>query len=328
MSALRSYFHDLTGTVGTAWNRFWFVPSDPFTLCVLRVLTGLVAIYFVGSFSFDLVSYFGPDGLLPISTATQLRGDSWTGFTMFQWSSDPGELWTLHVLGLVILVLFTLGCFTRVTSILALLVVLSYIHRGPQFTSEFEPVLTMVMFYLCIGPCGAYLSFDQWRRQRAPKTHVDQETAEKSARFSHTATISLRLIQLHLCAIYFMMALGKINTYPWWIGTAVWILFSMPDSRVVDLSQWLEDHSYVRDLLTHGIVAFELTFGFLIWNRLARPVVLIVGVFVWGLLALATGMFAFCAMMLIANLVFVSPASMRALFGAFSRGEATAAAAT
>ncbi len=54
----------MTEGFGQAWNRFWFTPSDPYTLAVLRVLVGLVATYNIFTYSFDLLRFFGPSGML------------------------------------------------------------------------------------------------------------------------------------------------------------------------------------------------------------------------------------------------------------------------
>ena len=98
----------------------------------------------------------------------------------------------VHVVGLAVLVLFTLGFWSRLTSILALVVILSDVHRGPMLTSQFEPVLTMVMCYLCLGPSGASWSLDRrWpvggRRRRWPGRPPRARTP------SWAATVSIRL---------------------------------------------------------------------------------------------------------------------------------------
>jgi hypothetical protein len=108
----------------------------------------------------DLVRFFGAGGWLPVETMTEIeRGGN--AFSYLNYLSSPAELWTAHILGFVALVLFTVGLLTRVTSILALIVVLAYVHRAPVLMSQVEPVLTMILFYLCLGPSGAYLSVDR-----------------------------------------------------------------------------------------------------------------------------------------------------------------------
>jgi hypothetical protein len=71
----------------------------------------------------------------------------------------------------------------------------------------------------------------------------------------------------------------------------------------------------VWNLWTHVIVAFELLFPVLIWNRLARPALLAAAVLVYVPLTLVTGLALFFASLLVANLAFVSPAVLERLLG-------------
>jgi hypothetical protein len=62
-------------------------------------------------------------------------------------------------------------------------------------------------------------------------------------------------------------------------------------------------------------VLFELGFALLIWNRAARPLLLALAVPMWLSLALVSGLTAFCAMMLVANLAFFAPSFLRSILG-------------
>ena len=316
---IANYAATLTDRFGSGWNRFWFTPSDAFGLCVVRILTGLVAIYWHFSYTTDLVRWFGPNGLLTVETVEQLTGasaDAIDAPAVFHYSylnllQTPAQLWTAHALGLVVLVLFTAGLLTRVTSVLSLVIVLSYIHRAPMITGQLEPVLAMMIFYLCLTPAGTYLSLDRLlaRRRRAKSSPHESDEAALPAP-SVAATIGVRLMQGHLAALYLMMGLTKLGTETWWYGDAVWWLIARADSRLVDLT-FLHGAPFVINAWTHAIVLFELTFGILIWNRLARPLLLAVAVLMWGSLALLTGLVSYCVMMMVANLAFVSPESLR-----------------
>jgi hypothetical protein len=243
-ATMQEYFRTLVGRFGEGWNRFWFTPSDPFTLSVLRILTGLTALYVVGSYSFDLVRFFGPNGLLPVETVRQLTFGSWR-FSYLDYCTTPGALWAAHGVGLAILVCFTVGWLTRITSVLALVVTLSYFHRGPLLTSEMEPMLALLMVYLCLGPSGAYFSVDRWRLLRKMARTPGGKLQPTSPPLSFAATVSIRLIQVHLTIACVMMVLGKLSGgvsaemgggNVWWNGTAVWWLLARTESLVAQLA--------------------------------------------------------------------------------------------
>lgn len=317
--SLAQYFDALASRFGDGWNRFWYQRTDPCTLCVMRVLTGLVALYMVGTYSFDLDRFFGPSGMLPVETVArleQLEAERLMTlprmrFSYLDYIGNYQTLQTAHILGLAVLACFTLGVLTRVSSVLALVVVLSYFHRGPMLTLQAESILAMLMFYLCFAPCGAWLSVDRhWARRRQSAAPAP-EPADAG---SFAAGIVTRLIQVHLALIYAMSVFSMLSAPTWWEGSAVWWLVTRVDTRLVDLSGLLYDRIKVVNFWTHCVVAYSLAMPILCWHRLARPLLVALGVLVWLPLGLVTGWLTYAALMMIAGLVLVSPEQMRALF--------------
>ncbi len=310
-----AYFRDLFEQTGTAWNRFWFTPRDPLVLCVLRILAGLMALFFVVSHSADLVRWFAADGILPGETTRRLAGAEQLRYifhySYLYWASSAAELWTMHALGLIVLAAFTIGVWTRVSSVLAVVVVLSYVHRAPMLTAQFEPVLTMALIYLCLAPAGRYLSVDAWLRRRGRRAGTDKSIAAQwGGEPSVMANISTRLLQLHLAALYLMIGLNMLSAQTWWAGDGMWWLIARSESRVVDLTG-LADHMMLVNLWSHAVVAYNFLFGVLIWQRSLRPLLLSIGPLIWVPLALVTGLTAYATLMLVASVVFVDAEWMR-----------------
>src|SRR6266478_4301857 len=73
MAAVVAYLNALCQSFGRGWNRFWFTPSDPIALGPLRIGAGLMALYLVATYSPDLETFFGRDGLLPVETLQSLE---------------------------------------------------------------------------------------------------------------------------------------------------------------------------------------------------------------------------------------------------------------
>ncbi len=307
MNTFTEYFTELGRRLCGGWNRFWFSPADPYTLSLLRLLTGIVALYYVFSFSSDLALWFAPDGLLAIDTLDELiDGEDTVRPSILKLADSVGMLYAVHAVSLLVAAMFMVGLFSRCTNILTLLAVLSYAHRAPMITGLVEPILAMVLFYLCFAPTGSYLSVDRWLKKRRQAEALEQT----SSGLSTGANISQRLIQVHLAGFYMMFALTKLEGPTWWMGDAMWWLIARPESRVVDVT-FLAGHTYVINIWTHSVVAFELAFAILIWVRWARPLLLLLALPAWILLALATGELAFCAMMLIGNMSFVPALTLR-----------------
>jgi hypothetical protein len=296
MSRVRDYFRGLSAELGGAWNRFWFHPSDPFDLCVMRIVFGALALLWQLSYTADLIRWFGRLGWFDAGVIdkwiTAESAGSFNGRLSFLFNDTTSVLWTMHGLSSLVLLAFTLGVFTRVTSVLSFAVVLAYIHRAPFVCSATEVVLSMLIGYLCLAPCGQALSWDARRR---PAT---------TPRDSVWATLARRLLQVHLVAIYLVMALSKLGAPTWWNGEAVWWLAAQPLSRDVNLLA-LRDLPLVLNLWTYGILIVEFSFVLFVWNLWLRPLVLAAATASWISLALASGNFALPITMIVAHLVFV-----------------------
>lgn len=319
MRQFTSYLAELSAGIGNSWNRFWFTPADPLPLAVLRIGTGLLGFYFLSSHTADLIRWFGPHGILPIEAIRDLTSDMrnqtvWR-LSYFNFTDAPILLWTLHALGMAILAALTVGFMTRLTSVLSLVVVLSYVHRAPFITGQMEPVLTMLLCYLCLGPAGQRLSVDRLIFGGKTRTLPDMSEA------SWGANVALRLVQVHLSGFYLMMGFSKLAGATWWSGTAAWLLVAQTESRLFDGLDSLHRFEFLVNFLTHAIVLFEISFGVFIWNRLARPLLLMIAIPMWLLLAVLSANLAFCGAMLVANLAFVPADFWRDLLSRDARVE-------
>lgn len=302
-SILGSYFNGLIHHVGSNWNRFWFAPSDALNLCILRIGVGTVALIWQWTFAYDLAAWLGPDGLLSDRLTRGVLLDP-TGYTMayLRMASDTTTLWILHGVGSLVLCAWTLGIGSRVTAIGSLLVVLTYLHRTPLLIGPAEPVLAMMIAYLCLAPMGSHLSVDAIRRR-------SKATATPANSWS---TLACRLIQVHLVMVYLYMGLSALNHETWWQGVSIWWLSAQPDSRIVDLT-FLRDYPLLLNLWSHLVIVVLLGFTVLVWNRWFRPLVLVASTLMWISLGLASANLGLAVVMIVANLAFIPSEFWRTL---------------
>lgn len=308
------YLARLGQAIDEGWRWFWFAPRDPLGVAVLRLVTGLMSLYYIASFSFDLVFWFGPGGLLNRASLERLTSgfgqETPYRFSLFQVSDDPTFLWLVHGTALLVAVAFTLGLFTRWMNAALLVVLLSYVHRAPMITGQFEPVLTMLVAYLCLTPSGAALSLDAKRRGTAANGAPLLEA-------SVAANVGQRLIQVHLAAFYALIGLSMAAGQTWWSGDAVWWLMAHSESRLVDVTALghTDVGLFAINFLTHATVAVMLLYPILIWRPLARPLLIAAATVIWTLLAFFTGLVGYALLMIVAQLAFAQPATLRRWFG-------------
>ncbi len=304
---------------GAAWNRFWFTPHDAFSLAVLRIVVGLILLYWLATWTPDLTAFFGPRGMVSTEVLDELGFGSVppSRLSYLSLANSATELYVLHAVGLLVAAAFTLGVFTRFTSIAALVVAMAYIHRAEFLTSQSDAVMVILLFYLCLGPCGRCLSFDRWRAERKQAAGVEQDV-------TWTATPSLRLIQIHLTLYYIIMVVAQLTatyiagpqtiSFPWIDGTAVWWLAARPDSRWIDLTGLLGSSLVLINALTHLLMLFEVALIGGLWCRSTRRLVLWGTIPFWLLLAVLSGLGMFAALMCAAGIAFVEPSRLRRLF--------------
>ena len=296
-----SYLSDLTDSFGRGWNRFWFAPSDPLPCAVLRIAVGLLVIGHLLSITAGLDRWYANDGLLPPTAVRTLTiAETGPAYFHYSWfnSLGPTETRVVHGLTIAVAAAFTAGLFSRVTGLLTLVGLLAYVHRLPLLIAHVEPVLAFLVAYLVIAPSDAYFSVSRWLRNRTAAEPLPAPAP------SFGATLSLRLVQVHLAAFIGMMGLAKLSGTAWWNGEGIWYLLAQTHSRPLDLTS-LRNYELLVNFWTHSIVYYELAFSVLIWNRYTRPLLLALGIAVWLSVVLATGLLLFGLTMLIATLAFL-----------------------
>lgn len=286
------YVSELTRSIVSGWESFWFTPADPTLLGLLRVLTGLMLVYTHFVWGLALGDFFGPSSWLDVGLVRAFQQDQFA--YSFWWYVPTGWIGQAHAVAMAILLLFTIGLWTRVTSVLALLVAISYVHRVPAALFGLDQINVMLTLYLTIGPSGRTLSVDRWlarlRGAIAPPAP------------SRGANLALRLIQVHMCVIYFFAGISKLQGEAWWNGEAMWRAFANLEYQSVDMT-WLAWHPWFLNLASHVSVLWELSFCVLIWHRLWRPLVLA------GAVGLHLGIGAFLGMWTFGLIMLVGCAS-------------------
>jgi hypothetical protein len=213
-----------------AWMRFWFTPADPVGLHALRVLSGLLFIFWLlplaghidGLYSlqgwFDQQAYFDaaqmPDG--------PPQPTNWS--ILFVAGSNATLLNVMYWTALAVLLLFTLGLCTRVTAVLSWIIVVSF-TANPVTLYDADSLLVLLAFYLMIG----YLLLGQWgggqswvTRILGTDTWLFRKSREAEPQGSVAANVAVRLVQVNFAIVMVVSGLHKLQFGEWWSGAAFW----------------------------------------------------------------------------------------------------------
>jgi predicted DCC family thiol-disulfide oxidoreductase YuxK len=322
---VQTYLSELAGAIRRGWDAFFFTPADPTALGLIRVATGLLALWSLLVLGLDLHDYFGSDGWAAPSAIQTAPGRlAWS----FWFLVPDGALRAAWLACLIVLALYTLGLFSRWTAVLAWVIVVSTVRRVPVALFGFDRVLTPMMLYVAVtGASGQAVSLDRffrrWRQARRAAAAPSASTIGAGRRVSPdepaeprptvSANLALRLVQLHLLLIYGMAGMGKLLGPSWWNGTALWGTMTAGEFVVLDftsLARW----PWIINFLTHLSLALELLYPILVWIRIARPLMLagMAGLHV-GIALMSPGLTEFSLAMLAANLAFVRGSWLRQL---------------
>jgi hypothetical protein len=216
----------------------------------------------------------------------------------------------VHTGILIAIALFTIGLFTRVTSVLVWIATVGYIHRTQQVLFGMDTMMNILLFYLMIGNSGAALSIDRLiARYRAVRASLRRNgTIDANTRAflayplpSANTGFALRLIQVHFCFIYMAAGLSKLKGPAWWNGQAFWDVIANPEFTLMPYSwyeqslRWIASVKSIYYTVTIGAcwltLFVEIATPFLLWTRLR-----------WFVILLATAMHAVIGVLMGLNL--------------------------
>src|SRR6266550_8785920 len=192
--------------------------------------------------------------------------------------------WTcLFVAGCALVV----GLACRYSAILAWFLQLCTAKSGGFVSYGVDNLMTIGLFYLMLSPLPDRYSLD-WRLR------------ELQPRDPQLLGFWRRVLQLHLCVIYFFSGLTKCLGSGWWNGSSVWRSLIRPPFNVIDpelLVRW----NYLFPFAGILICLLEFGYPFLIWSRRTRKiwVLSICGMHI--AIGLMMGMYLFSLIMIVLN---------------------------
>ena len=295
---IRDYFASLI----TAWDEFWFRPRSSNVLAIMRIFVGSMLLYTHVVWTLELETFFAvSEAAVPHDFRTMFPRINSFSWSHFDWFDSKIWLWGSHCLALITFFLFTIGCWTRLSGIMAFLFVVSYANRALGTLFGLDQINAFLTCYLAFSHCGSQYSVDAWRKRKS----TDNSEQGRGGKFVAN-TIATRLIQIHLCIVYLFAGLGKVQGNSWWNGEAIWGTLASYEYQTLDMT-WLHEWMWLVNIVTYATVAWEVSYAFLIWNRLTRPLYIVIAAFVHIGIGLCMGMMTFGLIMLYANIAFIEP---------------------
>lgn len=253
---------ELLSRMGSGWKRFWFAPQASSTLALFRIGFGLIAFFWTLSLIPNLFAFFGNDGIMP--TYPQEGPGTWG---VLQLSNSSWFLVMVLLVTLMAAAALTMGFFTRTAAVLVWLGVMAFEHRNPLVGNSGDELVGNYALFLALAPSGLALSVDRLRK--APGRFWE---------FPTFAPWALRLMQIQLSVVYISAVWQKVQGELWRNGSAVSYALRIADVGRVPTPEFITHSVILSELLTFGTLALEASLGILVWNRVARPWILALGI--------------------------------------------------
>jgi hypothetical protein len=272
-------------------NRF-LKPTSAAPLAFFRIAIaslGLIqGLWLVGNINL----LYGVDGLVPWSLSKEIVSPwmpqlSWLQPLAVATGTGP-DIWVYILMGLYMLSLLglLLGNYTRSSAVIAWAVQFMFINTGFMAAYGVETFMHIALFYCILMPVGSMFSIDA--------------LVKPVMRNSEWNTLSIRVLQLHLCLVYIASGAEKAMGAQWWNGEAIWQTLMQGQFARFDM-HWMAQYPLLAKCIGWSTLIIETGYPlYIFWSR-TRPFGYCAVVLLHISIAVFMGLQLFSAIMIIFN---------------------------
>ncbi len=249
-------------------DRWWFGYGSPVTLGVFRMAMAFLIFVNLAMIAVDFDAWFTERGFVPVELGAFYLGDE-PRLNLIAGVTDPRITLAFYILVMVAALLTCLGLWTRISSIVLALGLITLHHRNAIILHGGDLVMRFGAIYIALAPSGAACSLDRiiglWKG-KAPTI---------------PNAVSLwpqRLLQFQVALIYFTTVWHKwFGTY-WRDGTATWYPLHLNEFERFWLPAFAREWRPMIAVTTYGTLLVELALATLVFFKPWRKWALLGGV--------------------------------------------------
>ena len=294
---MRGKLEERARAAASTWDAFWFKPVDTSTLALFRIAVGVLVLSWTLALAPSLYAFYSREGILPGYPDYQ-GSYAWS---LLEWFPSDAAVTLFYFALLLASICLLVGFATRVAALIVFICMASFVHRNPWVLNSGDLLVQILAFYLLLAPAGIALSVDRWLKRRS------------FWEFPARAIWPLRLVQVQVTIIYIAAVWDKVRGTTWNDGTAVSYSLRIGDLERLPVPGFVTDSLILANIMTFGTLAIELGIAFLVWNRVLRPWVLLLGVTLHLGIDYGVRVGFFSWAMLVAYVAFIPPERATAL---------------
>jgi hypothetical protein len=202
--------------------------------------------------------------------------------------------WALLLVGSVLL---TMGLLSRTSAFICWFLHLCAAKSGGLVAYGIDNLMTCGLFYLMLSPLP-----DRWA--------LDFRLRRQRTRCAELLGFFRRILQLHLCVIYFTGGLTKALGSGWWNGDNLWRALTRPPFEVIP-PEIVARFSWALAALGIAVWVIEIGYPVFIWPQRTRLLWLaLISAMHFGI-GMGMGMHLFAVVMIVLNVAAFGPAETR-----------------
>jgi hypothetical protein len=189
--------------------------------------------------------------------------------------------------------LLVIGLFSRTAATATWFFHLCAVKSGGLWAYGMDNFTTIGLFYLMLSPLPDKCSLDHKCRNIALKNPQLQG-------------LFRRVLQVHLCIIYFFGGLAKCAGPGWWNGNSLWRALTQTPFNIVSpeiLVKWKD----LFPVVGISVWLIEIGYPLLIWSKHTRNIWLICVIMMHVAIGLTMGMYLFSLVMIVLNVAAFGP---------------------
>src|SRR5213593_314906 len=184
--------------------------------------------------------------------------------------------------------LLLVGLFCRPAAIIAWFFHLCAAESSGLFAYGADSFMTTGLFYLMLSPLPDRYSADQW-------------IVKSKSKDPQLLGFWRRVLQVHLCFVYFFGGLAKCLGNGWWNGSNLWRSLIRPPFNLIS-PDILVRFKYALPVLGILICVIEVGYPLFIWIKKTRFFWLVCILAMHAAIGLTMGMYLFALVMIVLNL--------------------------
>lgn len=274
-------------------QQWFFKPSSPRVFTFFRTAVALFCMIQIIKLYPDLLNIFGQYGfnradVVAVTQAPFMPRITWVSDVLAHWGiGEVQVIYGLFVLYLLLLLGLALGYAPRLFAALSLFCHLLFFGSGKMFMYGVDYFTTSALFYCLILPSTQAFSLRSFRfsKQLSPTAY---------------STFFKRILQVHLCLVYFFGGFSKMLGVHWWTGEGIWRSVSLPGFNNIDTT-WLAEFPLMLVVMGWIILMTETFYFLLVYFKKTRAITLLIIMGMHVGIGVSMGLYQFATIMILLN---------------------------